>query len=111
MMRPELTSVKEESPLNIEPSFIMNGNYSMDPDMEISNKAMDAAFDFESAASSPSPLLTEGQPRRNSQNPPKSQLWSPSSASAVPASHEATAPHSVSHPVASIDHYVYPNRH
>lgn len=101
MMRPELTSVKEESPLDIRSSFVMNGSYSMDPDMEISNKAMDAAFDFESAASSPSPLLTEGQPQRNSQKPPKSQLWSPSSASAVPASHEAAAPSSVSHPVTS----------
>lgn len=96
-MHPELASVKEESPFNIEPSYPMSSSYSMEPDMETSNKAMDAAFDFESAASSPSPLLTEGQPQRSTQKPTKSQLWSPSSASAMPASNEA-APPSVSHP-------------
>lgn len=100
-MHPELTSVKEESPFNIEPSYTMAGNYSMDGDVETSNKAMDAAFDFESAASSPSPLLAQGQPPPNAQKPPKSQLWSPSSASAKPASNEAVPPPSVSIPVAS----------
>lgn len=95
-MRPDLASVKEESPFNIEPSLVMDGGYSMDPDLESSNKAMDAAFDFETAASSPSPLKTESQPLPHSQKPSKSQLWSPSSASAKPASHEAAPAPSVS---------------
>lgn len=97
-MRPELASVKEESPFTIEPSFPLDGGHSLDPDLESSNKAMDAAFDFESAASSPSPLKTENTPHPNSQKLSKSQLWSPSSASAVPATNEATAASSVSHP-------------
>lgn len=59
-MHPELSSVKEESPFTIEPSYPIDG-YCMGsgPDLESSNKAMDAAFDFESAASSPSPLKVE----------------------------------------------------
>jgi hypothetical protein len=78
-MRPELSSVKEESPFNIEPSFPMDGGFSMDPDLEVSNKAMDAAFDFESAASSPSPLKSDHASLPRPQKRPKSQLWSPSS--------------------------------
>ncbi|KAJ5578111.1 uncharacterized protein N7459_007075 [Penicillium hispanicum] len=97
-MRPELSSVKEESPFTIDPSYSVNGGFSMDPDLESSNKAMDAAFDFESAASSPSPLKTEKMPQPNSQKGSKSQLWSPSTASAVPASNEATAASSVPGP-------------
>lgn len=97
MMRPELSSVKEESPFNIEPSFPMDGGFSMDPDLETSNQAMDAAFDFESAASSPSPLKTENPPQPQSQNPSKSQIWSPSSASAVPVQNGAASAPSVSH--------------
>lgn len=77
-MRPELSSVKEESPFNIDPSFPMDG-FSMDPDLEVSNKAMDAAFDFESAASSPSPLKTDNGSLPRPQKRAKSQLWSPSS--------------------------------
>lgn len=78
-MRPELSSVKEESPFNIDPSFPMDGGFSMDPDLEVSNKAMDAAFDFESAASSPSPLKTDNGSLPRPQKRSKSQLWSPSS--------------------------------
>lgn len=110
MMRPELASVKEEAPLHIEPSYIMAGNYSMNPDVKLSDKAMDAAFDFESAASSPSPFLTQGQSQRDSQKQPKSPIWSPSSISAVPAPHESTAPPSVSHPIIFIHHCVYAKR-
>lgn len=41
--------------------FGMDGTYPLDADIESSNKAMDAAFDFESAASnSPRPLKTDG---------------------------------------------------
>jgi hypothetical protein len=78
-MRPELSSVKEESPFNIVPSFSMDGGFSMDPDLEVSNKAMDAAFDFESAASSPSPLKTDNGSLPRPHKRSKSQLWSPSS--------------------------------
>lgn len=84
-MRPELSSVKEESPFTIDPSFPMDGGFSMDPDLESSNKAMDAAFDFESAASSPSPLKIENPQQPNSMNGNKSQFWSPSTAPAAPA--------------------------
>ena len=89
-MRPELSSVKEESPFTIDPSFQLDGGFNMDPDLETSNKAMDAAFDFESAASSPSPLKTETPQPPNSNNPSQPQVWSPSSASAVPASNDTT---------------------
>jgi hypothetical protein len=91
-MRPELSSVKEESPFNIEPSFPMDGGYSMDPDLETSNQAMDAAFDFESAASSPSPLKVENPQLPSSQKSSKSQIWSPSGVSAVPAQNGAAPP-------------------
>jgi hypothetical protein len=88
-MRPELSSVKEESPFNIDPSFPMDGGFSMDPDLEVSNKAMDAAFDFESAASSPSPLKTDNGSLPRPQKRSKSQLWSPSSNHAALASVDA----------------------
>jgi hypothetical protein len=91
-MRPELSSVKEESPFNIEPSFPIDGGYSMDPDLETSNQAMDAAFDFESAASSPSPLKIENSQPPSSQKPTKSQIWSPSPVSAVPPQNSAAPP-------------------
>jgi hypothetical protein len=94
-MRPDLASVKEESPFAIEPSYPMDGGF---PDLESSNKAMDAAFDFESAASSPSPLKTENPHQPNSQNLTKSQFWSSSSASALPAQNDSATAPSVSHP-------------
>lgn len=87
-MRPELSSVKEESPFTIEPSYPMDG-FSMDPDLESSNKAMDAAFDFESAASSPSPLKTENPPQPSPPNASQSQFWSPATAPAAAPSNEA----------------------
>ncbi|CAG8943673.1 unnamed protein product [Penicillium salamii] len=82
-MRPELSSVKEESPFNIDPSFSMDAGFPADPDLEVSNKAMDAAFDFESAASSPSPLKTDNGSLPRPHKRSKSQLWSPSSNHAV----------------------------
>lgn len=82
-MRPELSSVKEESPFNIDPSFPMDAGFPADPDLEVSNKAMDAAFDFESAASSPSPLKTDNGSLPRPHKRSKSQLWSPSSNHAV----------------------------
>ncbi|KAJ5097357.1 hypothetical protein N7456_008078 [Penicillium angulare] len=88
-MRPDLSSVKEESPFTINPSFPVHGGFSMDPDLESSNKAMDAAFDFESAASSPSPLKTENSIPPNPSNGNKTQFWSPSNAPAVPVQNEA----------------------
>ncbi|KAJ5204414.1 uncharacterized protein N7498_005293 [Penicillium cinerascens] len=94
-MRPDLASVKEESPFTIEPSYPMDGSF---PDLESSNKAMDAAFDFESAASSPSPLKTDNPPQPNSQHLSKSHLWSPSSVSTVPASNDAPVAPSVHTP-------------
>lgn len=99
-MRPELSSVKEESPFNIDPSFPMDGGFSMDPDLEVSNKAMDAAFDFESAASSPSPLKTDNGSLPRPPKRSKSQLWSPSSNHAGLTSIDAVP--SVSHSNSSV---------
>jgi hypothetical protein len=97
-MRPDLSSVKEESPFTIDPSYPMDGGVSMDhPDLEFSNKAMDAAFDFESAASSPSPLKTENPPQLNVRKKSRQQVWSPSNASAVPPSNDVQTASSVSH--------------
>lgn len=49
--------VKDESLFGFDASLPnLEGPYSSGADLESSNKAMDAAFDFESAASSPSPL-------------------------------------------------------
>lgn len=56
----------------------LDGTFAMDTDIESSNKAMDSAFDFESAASSPSPLKTEAAPLPKSQKMLKAQLRSPS---------------------------------
>ena len=95
-MRPELPSVKEESPFTIDPSFTVDGGFSMARDLESSNKAMDAAFDFESAASSPSPMKSENTPQPNSRKL-KSPIWSPYNVRAVTASNEPTAASPVSH--------------
>lgn len=97
-MRPDLSSVKEESPFTIDPSYPLDGGLSLDhPDLEYSNRAMDAAFDFESAASSPSPLKTENPPQLNVHKRSKPQIWSPSNASALPQSRDQRNASSVSH--------------
>ncbi|OAX81313.1 hypothetical protein ACJ72_04348 [Emergomyces africanus] len=59
------------------PSF--NGDYILDTDLETSNKAMSSAFDFDSAASSPSPLKTEISPDTNLKTQqPKTMFRGPS---------------------------------
>ncbi|KAJ5902120.1 hypothetical protein N7495_002648 [Penicillium taxi] len=85
-IRPDLSSVKEESPFTIDPSYSLNTGFPMDPDLESSNKAMDAAFDFESAASSPSPLNIENPSSLEPETIIKSQIWSPSGTPAMPVS-------------------------
>ncbi|KAE8154415.1 hypothetical protein BDV25DRAFT_147663 [Aspergillus avenaceus] len=74
----DLGSVKEEVMFGFDPSAManMDGNF---PDLESSNKAMDAAFDFESAASSPSPLKTESTPQPSNQKGLRPQFRSASS--------------------------------
>ena len=81
-MNPDLSSVKEESLFGLDLSLPnLDGAFPTDTDLESSNKAMDAAFDFESAASSPSPLKSESaQPRIAKRS--KSQMRSVSSTSA-----------------------------
>ncbi|RAH78268.1 membrane-tethered transcription factor [Aspergillus japonicus CBS 114.51] len=82
-MNPDLASVKEESLFGLDLSLPnMDGPFHADADLESSNKAMDAAFDFESAASSPSPLKSETTPQPKYTRKPKSQLRSTSGASA-----------------------------
>ena len=64
-MNPDLGSVKEESLFGLDtssPHPVANG-LPMEGDLESSNKAMDAAFDFESAASSPSLLKMDATSR------------------------------------------------
>lgn len=64
-VNPDLESVKEEPMFRLESSSMQTINHRMPMfgDLESSNKAMDAAFDFESAASSPSPLRTDATPQ------------------------------------------------
>ncbi|EYE95493.1 putative membrane-tethered transcription factor (SPT23) [Aspergillus ruber CBS 135680] len=74
-MNPDLESVKEEPLFGLDTSLQpMDNGLPMDGDLEFSNKAMDAAFDFESAASSPSLLKANVTPQPKSQKRFKSQL-------------------------------------
>ncbi|KAL4934626.1 putative membrane-tethered transcription factor (SPT23) [Aspergillus undulatus] len=62
-VNPEYDHPKEESLFGFDASLPnLEGPYPAETDLESSNKAMDAAFDFESAASSPSPLKTGSTP-------------------------------------------------
>ena len=71
----DLGSVKEESLFNFDPSLPnVEVPFPTEPDLESSNKAMDAAFDFESAASTPSPLRTEPAPQLNHQTKAKARF-------------------------------------
>lgn len=98
-MRPELSSVKEEPLVDLDSSYnAMDGGSSLDPDLESSNKAMDAAFDFESAASSPSPLKTENTQQPKGQKRSKSQFWNRMDGSAARTSTETPSASSVSQP-------------
>ncbi|KAI9923777.1 hypothetical protein ASPWEDRAFT_172062 [Aspergillus wentii DTO 134E9] len=79
-MNPDLAAVKEEPLFGLDAALpSMEGGFTIDTDLESSNKAMDAAFDFESAASSPSPLKPDGTPQPRVQKRLKSQLRNPSS--------------------------------
>ncbi|PWY77432.1 membrane-tethered transcription factor [Aspergillus heteromorphus CBS 117.55] len=81
-MNPDLSSLKEESLFGLDLSMPnLDGGFPTDTDLESSNKAMDAAFDFESAASSPSPLKTEPPPQPKFPKRSKSQYRSVSGAS------------------------------
>lgn len=75
-VNPDLESVKEESLFGLDSSSlhpVANG-LPMEGDLESSNKAMDAAFDFESAASSPSLLKTDATSQSKLQKRYKSQM-------------------------------------
>ncbi|KAB8076842.1 hypothetical protein BDV29DRAFT_75073 [Aspergillus leporis] len=73
----DLGSVKEETLFGFDPASL-SGMDNGFPDLESSNKAMDAAFDFESAASSPSPLKTEPTPQPTSHKSLRTQFRSTS---------------------------------
>ncbi|WEW55873.1 SPT3 Dosage dependent suppressor of Ty-induced promoter mutations-like protein [Emydomyces testavorans] len=79
-------------------SLSLKGEYAADIDIEMSNKAMDSAFDFDSAASSPSPLATEAASERNRRPEwPKGTLHNSSSSTksnSEPASTHPAGPHS-----------------
>lgn len=67
--------VKDESLFGFDASLPnLEGPFPPVTDLESSNKAMDAAFDFESAASSPSPLKTGSVPHPRIQKGPKPRL-------------------------------------
>ncbi|KAL4873737.1 hypothetical protein BDV12DRAFT_192183 [Aspergillus spectabilis] len=67
--------VKDESLFGFDASLPnLEGPYPAETDLESSNKAMDAAFDFESAASSPSPLKIGSTPQPRVQNGSRSRL-------------------------------------
>lgn len=91
-MNPDLESVKEEPLFGLDSSLQpMDNGLPLDGDLEFSNKAMDAAFDFESAASSPSLLKANVTPQPKSQKRFKSQLRKNSSNS----TRKSTSPVSV----------------
>jgi hypothetical protein len=56
-------------------SPLFKNEFVVDPDLEMSNKAMDSAFDFESAASSPSPLKMEAAPKSKTKPGPSQQSF------------------------------------
>ncbi|KAF5856539.1 hypothetical protein ETB97_007218 [Aspergillus alliaceus] len=89
----ELSSVKEESLFGFDPSAINSNMDGAFPDLESSNKAMDAAFDFESAASSPSPLKIESTPQPPSQKSLRTQFRSTSSKRSASPFHSMGSPY------------------
>ncbi|KAL1955540.1 hypothetical protein VTO42DRAFT_8419 [Malbranchea cinnamomea] len=50
-------------------STFLKDDFTVDGDLEMSNKAMDSAFDFDSAASSPSPSKIESKPESQGKPP------------------------------------------
>ncbi|KAF9882828.1 hypothetical protein FE257_005101 [Aspergillus nanangensis] len=88
----DLATVKEETLFGFDPSLPnMEATYPSETDLESSNKAMDAAFDFESAASSPSPLRPGSTPQPVAQRTSEHQFRrSTATQSASPVSHSAS---------------------
>ncbi|KAL2824870.1 hypothetical protein BDW59DRAFT_80165 [Aspergillus cavernicola] len=80
-VNPDFDHVKDESLFGFDASLpnLEGPPYPAETDLESSNKAMDAAFDFESAASSPSPL------KAGSTSHPRVQKASRSSLRATPS--------------------------
>lgn len=78
-MGSELESVKEEPLFGLHSSLPTDGGFTMGTDLESSNKAMDAAFDFESAASSPNYMKSDTTPQARWKKRAKAKLRSPSS--------------------------------
>ncbi|KAL1969347.1 hypothetical protein VTN77DRAFT_9540 [Rasamsonia byssochlamydoides] len=75
----EMLSGKEDTLFSLDTDMHgLDHGFSMDTDIESSNRVMDSAFDFDSAASSPSPLKTEPSSAPKSQKSFKTQVRSPS---------------------------------
>lgn len=84
-INPDLATVKEEMMFGFDPSLPSmetDTPFTAETDLESSNKAMDAAFDFESAASSPSPLRTGTTPQPMPQKMADAQFRSASNSAA-----------------------------
>lgn len=84
-MGSELESVKEEPLFGLHNGLPTETGFSMGTDLESSNKAMDAAFDFESAASSPGYIKADTTPQTTSKKKLKVKLRSPSNSRRQPA--------------------------
>lgn len=73
-MSPHFSTLKDDAFYGLNSTFpVVDERFLADGDIESSNKAMDAAFDFESAASSPSPLNQAISLQAKSKMKPKSQ--------------------------------------
>lgn len=85
-INPDLMPVKEEEDSFFDPSMsLIDGQFGTEPDLT-ENVMMNSAFDFESAASSPSPLKTDPPPQPTTQRSSRSHLRSPSNLTARQAS-------------------------
>ncbi|KAI9368856.1 hypothetical protein BJX61DRAFT_194415 [Aspergillus egyptiacus] len=96
-VNPDYDHVKDESLFGFDASLPnLEGPYPVATDLESSNKAMDAAFDFESAASSPSPLKANAVPfagsQKNSRPRPRAAPNSVKRKSASPRIAQTAAP-------------------
>lgn len=89
-MNPELESVKEEPLFGLDNAMQVEGGFATGTNFATATKAMDEAFDFESAASSPSYLNAGITPHSRSKSRVKSKtrsLSNPSRRSADKVSH------------------------
>lgn len=78
----ELMPVKEDDTFSFDPSVsLIDGQFGAEPD-PTENVMMNSAFDFESAASSPSPLKTDPPPQPMSQRGPRGHFRSTSNITA-----------------------------